>query len=158
MKFEVVKFIYLLAGILLTFLGIGLSIWGYINSNFPEIEGTEKVIGEVTQIEQQGWRIDFKVIGQSKAFSYYRHYGNFDRVKDLMANKEKVMLEMNVEKKTASKPIIYSIEIDNIEVTNFEEKKSKHGEYIKSVYWFSVLMVLCGMSGIFMGTKKVLAK
>ena len=52
-----------------------------------------------------------------------------------------------------STPIIYQMVIGGKEVTNFEEKKSKHGDYTKSIYWFAIGLIFIGAVGIFMGLR-----
>lgn len=148
------KFIYLISGSLIMLLGILLFSWGYSNSSFPEIENTNKIIGKVSDIEIQGWKVDFKTKGESRKFSYFRHYGNYDIVKDMLSRAEQPMIEMIVQRNDMnSAPIIYQIVIDGKKVTNFEEKKSKHGDYTKSIYWFAIGLIFIGAVGLFMGLR-----
>jgi hypothetical protein len=154
MNLKVTSVIYFISSLLITILGIASLTWGYNNSSFPNIQETETVIGTATDIELHGWEIKFKIRGHSKDFSYFRYYGNFETVKESITGNEWPKVKMIVEKPiTQSYPNIYGIVINDTEITNFEDKKSKHDDYTKSIYWFSIGLIFLGIVGFFMGVK-----
>ncbi|SEK92875.1 hypothetical protein SAMN05216262_10416 [Colwellia chukchiensis] len=154
MRLLITKYVYLISGVLIILLGIFLLSWGYSNSSFPEIENTNKIMGTASDIEVKGWKIDFKISDDLRIYSYYRHYGNYDEVKELLSRNEQPIIEMLVENTDInSTPAIYQVTINGKEVTNFEEKKSNHGEYTNSIYWFAIVLIFIGGIGVFMGLK-----
>ena len=154
MRTKINKIIYTLSGLIVTLIGLVLLHWGISNRTFPDYSATQIIAGKATNTEVRGWKISFNVEGYDDKFSYYRHYGNFNLVRELLINREPEVELVVDNTGNAANSKVYEISIDGKKITDFSEKKSNHTEYTKSVYIFSVVLFLIGCFGVFLGISK----